>query len=168
MMRRTIVQRRALALIGLLGLFGCGGGKAAPATGGASSAAPAGGVAASDLTPFELENGIGPIKEAVVVGPINHELAEHGKEVFESKCTACHKLDQRYVGPSLGGVTTRRTPTYIMNMVLNPTEMYERHPVAKDLLGQYMTQMPNLSLTPDQARQVMEYFRQVDAKSAGH
>jgi hypothetical protein len=46
--------------------------------------------------------------------------------------------------------------------------MYERHPVAKDLLGQYMTQMPNLSLTPDQARQVMEYFRQVDAKSAGH
>ena len=46
-----------------------------------------------------------------------------------------------------------------MNMVLNPQEMVERHPVAKKLLAEHMTSMPNQGLTPDEARQVVEYLR---------
>ncbi|MEO8029726.1 MAG: cytochrome c [Gemmatimonadota bacterium] len=151
----------ALVLAGLL--VGCGGGKDKEAT--PAPAAPAAPVAAGELTPFEVANGIGPMKAEVTVGPVNHETAEQGEKLFEAKCTACHKLDQRYVGPSLGGVTTRRTPAYVMNMVLNPQEMTERHPVAKDLLGEFMTQMPNLLLTQEEARQVLEYLRQHDAKA---
>ena len=112
------------------------------------------------LTAFEVENGIGPIKEAIVVGPIDSKLASQGEQIFTTKCSACHKLGEKYVGPALGQVTQRRTPTYVMNMMLNPQEMYERHPVAKDLLAQYMTQMPNLSLTGEEARAIVEYLMQ--------
>lgn len=111
------------------------------------------------LTPFQLKNGIGPITEEVKVGPVDKGLAAQGEKAFTAKCTACHKIGEKYVGPALGGVTERRTPTYVMNMILNPQEMYEKHPVARGLLGEFMTQMPNLALTRDEARAIMEYLR---------
>ncbi len=142
---------------------GCGG-KGDSQSG--DSEAPA---AAADtgLTPFQLENGIGPVTQAVEVGPVDHEMAERGEKLFESKCSACHKLDQRYVGPPLGQVTERRTPAYVMNMILNPDGMYNKHPAARQLLGEYMTQMPNLNLTREEARDLLEYFRSVDTTAAG-
>ncbi len=115
--------------------------------------------AGSDLTPFQMENGIGPITEAVTLGPVNQAQADEGKALFESKCSACHKLGERYVGPPLGGILDRVTAAFAMNMMLNPQEMYTRHPVVKELLGQYMTQMPDLALTQEQARAVVEYLR---------
>ena len=51
------------------------------------------------------------------------------------------------------------TPEFAMNMILNPQEMYTRHPDVKKLLGEYMTQMPNQGLTQEQAREVVEYLR---------
>ncbi len=51
------------------------------------------------LTEFELEHGIGPVKEAVELGELDPELAAQGKEVYEAKCTACHKPTERYIGP---------------------------------------------------------------------
>jgi hypothetical protein len=44
-------------------------------------------------------------------------------------------------------------------MALNPEGMYTRHPDVKKLLGEYMTQMPNQQLTPQDARAVVEYLR---------
>lgn len=120
----------------------------------------------SDLTAFELENGIGPVKEAVVVGTIDPALARKGHELFEAKCSMCHKMDTTYVGPSLGEVTKRRTSTYIMNMILNPQEMVERHPIAKKLLAERMTFMANQGLKVEEARAVVEYLR-TQAKGAG-
>jgi cytochrome c len=113
----------------------------------------------SELSAFEVEHGIGPVKEAVTLGPVDPALVATGKTVFEQKCSACHKMETKYVGPALGEVTTRRSPAYIMNMVLNPTEMVERHPVAKQLLAEHMTFMANQNLTVDDARAVLEYLR---------
>jgi len=143
----------------LLVVLGCGGDKSAPPPAAAASGAETGG-----LTPFEMENGIGPVKEVVVVGPLNHEMAEAGEKIFQGKCSACHKMGEKYVGPALGQVTTRRTPAYIMNMILNPQEMVERHPVAKQLLAERMTFMANQNLTREEARAVLEYLR-TQAKS---
>jgi len=138
----------------LAALVACGGGeKAAPPA--ASTPATVG----SDLTPWQLENGIGPITETITLGAVNHEMAEEGQKLFEAKCSACHKLGERYVGPPLGGILDKVTPAFAMNMILNPQEMYTRHPVAKKLLGEYMTQMPALGLTQEQARAVVEYLR---------
>jgi cytochrome c len=155
-----------LALAALLLGVACKGSESPPSqtpTAAASSAATAG----SDLTPFQLENGIGPVTEAIKLGPIDKEMAEHGKELFDAKCAACHKMTDKYVGPALGEVTVRRTPAFIMNQALNPEGMYSKHPVVKQLLGEYMTQMPNLGLTQEQARQIVEFLRtQASSKTA--
>ncbi|HTL04702.1 MAG TPA: cytochrome c [Gemmatimonadales bacterium] len=115
--------------------------------------------AKSELTAFELENGIGPVKEKVELGPLDQALAAKGKALFETKCSMCHKMDTTYVGPGLGEVTARRTPAYIMNMILNPQEMVERHPIAKQLLAERMTFMANQNLSVEEARAVVEYLR---------
>jgi len=107
--------------------------------------------------------GIGPIK-SVTLGDIQADLANKGKGVFEMKCTACHKIDDRFVGPALRGVTLRRQPEWIMNMTLNPEEMVQKDPVAKELLATYATQMANMALTQEEARELLEYFRQIDSK----
>ncbi len=152
-------------ILGALLLAGCGGGGDQPAADTAASTTTA--AAGGDLTPFQVENGIGPVTEPVTVGPVDEKLAEQGEELFAGKCSACHKMNERYVGPSLGGVTTRRTSTYVMNMMLNPEEMYTRHPVARGLLAQYMTQMPNLQLSREEARAILEYLRTQPDSSAG-
>ena len=138
----------------LVGAAGCGAKDAAPPAPPASASA-----AGGDLTPFQLEHGIGPITAVLNLGPVSHEMAEAGEKLFETKCSACHKMVDRYVGPPLGGVTTRRTPEFNMNQILNPDGMYTRHPVVKQLLGEYMTQMPNQGLTQGEARKVLEYLR---------
>jgi len=116
----------------------------------------------SGLTSFQQKNGIGPIKKEVKVGKLDPKLAAKGKEIFESKCTSCHKLGQRYVGPDLKEVTSRRTPTYIMNMIMNPSGMTHKHPEARKLLAKFATQMANLNIKRDQARAIVEYFRSVN------
>ncbi len=143
---------RLLPLL-IVTLVGCGGGDAAPA-----DAPAAGQPAAGGLSAAELEKGVGPI-QGVTVGPLDETLARKGEELFTVKCSACHKFDQRYVGPSLGGVTARRTPEYIMNMILNPEGMIQQHPEAKKMLAQFLTPMPNQHLTEDEARAVLEYLR---------
>jgi mono/diheme cytochrome c family protein len=149
-------------MMGVLLLAGCGGDKGqaatgAPAAGGQAGGAPA--AAGSDLTPFELANGIGPVKEEIPATPIDKALAEKGEKIFEEKCSACHKLEERYVGPALGDVTQRRSLAYVMNMILNPDGMYTRHPEAKKLLAEYLTQMPNQGLSREDARAVVEHLR---------
>ena len=114
---------------------------------------------AAEAPPAENGKGFGPIKTVALGETIDQALADKGKAVFESKCTACHKFGERYVGPDMAGVTERRQPEWIMNMMLNPQEMLEKDPTAKELLGEFMTQMPNQNLTEDEARSVLEYFR---------
>lgn len=144
----------------LAGALACGGGDKAPAPAAGAPAAPAGG---SDLTPWQLQHGIGPVTEPITLGPIDQDEAAEGKKLFETKCSACHKTDQRYVGPPLGGIVDKLGPEFVMNMILNPQEMYTRHPDVKKLLGEYMTQMPNQGLTEEQAREVVEYLRTTTA-----
>lgn len=111
-----------------------------------------------ELTEFEMTNGIGPVDEEITIEEIDEDLAQKGMEIFDMKCGACHKMDQRYVGPPLGGVTDTRTPAFIMNMILNPEEMVEKHPIAKALMNEYLTPMPNQNLSREEARAVVEYL----------
>ena len=149
---------RPHVLVGLLLLAGCAGDRPAKAADGSAPSAAAS-AAASGLTEFQLKNGIGPVTEVVVLGEPDHELAEQGEKLFTQKCSACHKMGEKYVGPPLGGIVDRLGPTFVMNMALNPEGMYTRHPAVKKLLGEYMTQMPNQQLTPQDARAVVEYLR---------
>ena len=136
--------------------IGCGGSEGSAK---AESSTPAAGGGAPALTEFELEHGIGPVKTAVELGTLDQALVTQGKAAFEARCTACHKMTEKYVGPELGEVTTRRSPTFIMNMILNPQEMIERHPVGKQLLAEHMTYMANQGASQEEARAIVEYLR---------
>lgn len=113
------------------------------------------------LTDFQMENGIGPVTEKLNLGEINPEMAKAGEETFKVKCASCHKLDERFVGPAQRYTADRRSPEYILNMILNPDEMTKRHPTAKKLLAEYLAPMTNMNLTVQQAKEVLEYFRTV-------
>jgi cytochrome c1 len=118
------------------------------------------------LTDFQMENGIGPVVEPVSIGEIDEELAEKGAQIFKTKCSACHKLTERYVGPELGDVLDKRTPAYVMNMILNPDQMFKEHPEAKKLLAEYMTPMPNQNITREEARAIVEYLASASSEEA--
>lgn len=94
------------------------------------------------------------------LGPVDPALADQGKALFEQKCTSCHKLDMRYVGPPLREVALVRSPEYIMNIILNPEGMQERHPVVKQLVEEYMTKMTFQNVTQQEARAILEFLRQ--------
>ncbi len=102
--------------------------------------------------------GIGPVS-SVSIGDLDNAMAEKGKGIFEAKCTACHDIATKKIGPALKDVTKRRTPEWIMNMILNPGEMTQKDPIAKELLGTYAAPMSNQSLSQDEARAVLEFFR---------
>ncbi|MBO6575920.1 MAG: cytochrome c [Rhodothermales bacterium] len=139
----------ALLLFASVLLAACGSG--APEQSGAPAETPG-------LSASELENGIGPI-QTVSLTAIDEALAARGQELFTMKCSACHKMAERYVGPPLAEVTTIRSPAFVMNMILNPAEMIEKHPEVRKMLAQYMSAMPNQQLSEDDARAVLEYLR---------
>ncbi len=109
------------------------------------------------------DKGVGPVQE-VKLGPIDKALVAKGKEIFDSKCASCHKFEEKYVGPPLKGVTKRRKPEWIMNMILNPAEMVEKDPIAKGHLAEYPMVMPFQNVTQEEARAILEYLRSVDEK----
>ena len=128
----------------------CGGGADAPdtesaASGSATPAAPA----------VEL-----PVS-SVEVGPIDSALATEGQQIFETRCTTCHKMEGRYVGPPLGDVAGQREPEWIMNMILAPEKMLQTDPIAQELLAEYSVPMTNQNLSEKEARAILEYLRQV-------
>ncbi len=133
-------------------LAACGGGDSSSASGTEPADDPIVGVAVSpDL----------PIQEALVLDSIDPALAAVGEADFTTSCTTCHKLDERYVGPPLGDVITRRSPEWIMNMILAPDKMIVSDPDARALFTEYNgIPMTNQNLTQERARAILEYLRQ--------
>ena len=139
-------------------LTSCGGeqtGAVPDATSDRASEAPA-----SDLTAEEMEQGIGPIRD-LVLADVDPALVAEGEEAFLLKCSACHKIEERYIGPELGGVLARRRPEFVMNMMLNANEMVARHPVVREMLAEYFTPMPVQGIDEPEARAILEYLRSV-------
>ena len=147
----------ALSIITILAFAACGGGGES-----SESSEDRSTQGADGLTEFQLEHGIGPVTEEVELGDLDPELAEKGKALFDAKCTACHKPTERYIGPAVGEALDRRTPTYVMNMIMNPDEMTRKHPEGKKMMQEYMSPMPYQNVTIDEARAIVEYFRTIE------
>lgn len=107
---------------------------------------------------WKNQKGLGPITK-VELGEPDAELAKRGEEIYVLKCTACHAPDKEKLGPAPTGIFARRTPEWIMNMILNPEEMAMKDPIGRGLLMKYNTVMANQGLSEDDARAVLEYFR---------
>ena len=109
---------------------------------------------------IDLTNkGIGPIK-SVTLGDIDQAMAAKGAELFKTNCTACHKPDKKFIGPAPKGILERRTPEWVMNMIMDPEGMTKNDPLAHALLLEFNgSPMANQHMTEEQTRQILEYFR---------
>jgi len=149
----------------IVGLWFIGCHSSNPASQQATENATAPAASASTANPLD-DKGIGPV-QSVQLGAIQPELAKKGETIFNEKCTACHRIDSRYIGPALKGVTRRQAPEWIMNMILNPDVMIQQDPIAKQLVGESNgAVMANLHLSEDEARALLEYLRSVDDSSS--
>ncbi|GAA4383810.1 cytochrome c [Hymenobacter koreensis] len=100
-------------------------------------------------------------KDDVKLSPtIDQAMVSKGKSISELKCLSCHSMgDNKVVGPGWKGITSRREPEWIMNMVVHTDAMLETDPAAQKMLEECLVRMPNQNLTQDEARQVLEYMR---------
>ena len=110
---------------------------------------------------IDLTNkGVGPIKSLTLNAEIDQAMATKGGEVFKKMCTACHKVGKKFIGPAPNGILEKRTPEWIMNMILDPEGMVKNDPLAKQLLIEFNgSPMANQNLSEEEARAVLEYFR---------
>lgn len=103
------------------------------------------------------------IKNVELKTPLDETMVKKGNDIYTLKCAACHKLDDsRIVGPGWKGVTSRRAPEWVMNMIVNVDMMLDKDPEAQKLLEQCLTRMPNQNMTEADARAVLEFMRKND------
>lgn len=118
--------------------------------------------------PADDGKGVGEIKEVALNDPLDAGMVKRGQAIFDMKCAACHKLtDQRVVGPGWKGLTERRKPEWIMNMVTNVDVMLDKDPAAQEMLKECLVRMPNQNLSIGDARDVLEFAFSNDGKSVG-
>ena len=160
---------QTILLIATMLLIGCGGKEKKEKEGFSvdrqkTSKAAENAPVSSDIPPSKQitldEKGVGQIKDITLPEEIDTEMAEAGAALYKTNCTACHKLDKRFIGPSPVGIMERRAPEWIMNMILDPNLMTAEDRCAKDLLIEFNgAAMANQNLTVDQTRSILEYFR---------
>lgn len=146
-------------------LIACGGGgeKKTDTTSSAGTSNPESMVNTSKYDPKRGEGKWND--ENVKLGAVDAAMAGEGKKVFDVKCASCHKTtDEKLVGPGWSGVTTRHSAPWIMNFITNPEPMIDKDPELQAQLEICLVRMPNQSLTDDDARKLLEFMRQNDAK----
>jgi cytochrome c5 len=120
-----------------------------------------------DLTKNQPETHGTEIKESevTITHPLNADWVSGGKAIYELKCQSCHRLtEEKLVGPGWKGVTQRRTPAWILNMITNVEMMLEKDPEAQKLLESCLVRMPNQNLMIEDARKVLEFQRSNDGE----
>lgn len=109
--------------------------------------------------------GIGQVQNVTLNSPLEQDRVKRGLSIYEMKCSACHKLtDQRIVGPGWAGITKKREPEWIMNMITNVDVMLEQDAEAQKLLELCLVRMPNQNVSIGDARDILEYMRQNDGE----
>ncbi|MCF6294587.1 MAG: c-type cytochrome [Flavobacteriaceae bacterium] len=107
-----------------------------------------------------VNKGVGPITSVTLAPEVDQAMAAQGASIYKKMCTACHKPDKKFIGPAPKGIMERRTPEWIMNIILDPEGMVKNDPLAKALLMEFNgSPMANQNLTEEEARAVLEYFR---------
>ena len=158
-----------LFLIGLatITIISCGGDKKIESSTESNSADASSASAESTSTSsgdYDPKRGLGKYDESNVdVSKFDATMAAEGKKIAEVKCTSCHKpTEEKLVGPGWKGVTTRQTPYWIMNFISNPDPMISVDPELQKQLEICLVRMPNQGLNETEARQVVEYMREID------
>jgi len=92
------------------------------------------------------------------------QSATNGQAVFEAKCKACHTIGGgKLIGPDLKGITQRRDVSWLSAWIKAPDKVLASgDSIAKQLVGQYGMQMPNLGLSDTDVADLIAYFQSKD------
>lgn len=105
------------------------------------------------------------VKEVKLTTPLDQAMIKTGSDIYDLKCSSCHKLtEDRIVGPGWAGVTKRRKPEWIINMITNVDMMLAEDAEAQKMLEQCLVRMPNQNITKEEARSVIEFMRKNDGE----
>lgn len=105
------------------------------------------------------------VKNLKLSNPLDQVMVKEGLAIYDLKCSACHRLTgERLVGPSWAGVTTRRKPEWIMNMITNVDMMLEKDAEAQKMLETCLVRMPNQNITEKESRSLIEFMRKNDGE----
>lgn len=105
------------------------------------------------------------ITEVKLSNPLDAAMVKQGEAIYEMKCMSCHRLDEtRIVGPGWAGVTKRRTPVWLTNMITNVDMMLEGDPEAQKMLEECLIRMPNQNVSLDESRSLIEFMRKNDGE----
>lgn len=163
-----IIFKSALILCSVL-MIGCGGKEEKKKEGFSvdraktttEKPAPAPAATTKPSETIDLTNkGVGSVTSVTLAPEVDQTMAKKGEEIYNQMCLACHKVGKKFIGPAPDGVLERRTPEWVMNMILHPEIMVKEDPLAKALLIEFNgAPMANQGLTEEQARDILEYFR---------
>ncbi len=162
-MKKVIVLSLIIAVIA-----SCGGGKSSDYSDGSdnkaiNTEAPKEGEKAGDNPSYDPHRGEGKFDKVVLNAKLDEAMAVNGEKVSAVKCGSCHKIsEEKLVGPGWKGVTSRRTPEWIMNFITNTDEMLNKDPAAQAQLEICLVRMPNQNLSDADARALLEYMRKID------
>ncbi len=162
-LRLTILLAFAVALA-YAASVGCGGSKPAE-EGSTSSETPAttSETAAAPESSQVLAKSLYDDGPRAFDSPVDAKAAAAGEKLFTSKgCTVCHHWGQKFTGPNLEGVTKQRTASWMEHQILDPINMVKTDPISHQLFTEYKLQMTNQGLTPEEAKQVVEYLKKRD------
>lgn len=97
------------------------------------------------------------------------QSAAEGATLFKQKCTSCHALNQKVVGPALKGVHERRKEEWLIKWIKNSQAMIAAgDPDAVKIYEEYnktaMTAFPELS--DDNVKSILAYIKEEGDKPA--
>jgi len=105
------------------------------------------------------------VKELALSTPLDQAMVKEGQGIYDLKCLACHKLsNEKVVGPGWLGVTKRKKPVWIVNMITNVDMMLAEDTEAQKMLEECLVRMPNQNITAPEARSVIEFMRHNDGE----
>lgn len=97
------------------------------------------------------------------------QTAAEGATLFKQKCTSCHALDKKVVGPALKGVSERHKEAWLLKWINNAPSMIasgdkEATALASEYKPMVMTAFPEL--TPDNVKGILAYIKAEETKPA--
>ena len=86
--------------------------------------------------------------------------ADQGKDLFDKQCAGCHSIGGGDGGgPDLKGVTEKRPADWLVRVIIEPDKLTAtKDPTQAELVKKFGFEMPNLGISPDDAKKITAYL----------
>ena len=102
--------------------------------------------------------------------PLGYGKIHEGELLFGTRCAVCHRIGEGdgrdRIGPNLKGISERRDPEWTLRWILEPDKVIEEgDPIVLGLLAAYNdVKMPNLGLSEEEGRMILEFLQTEDRR----